>query len=188
MSKKALERVGTTIGDWKIIEQLPNIKQPCGTSLIVYRVECTSCGKRKDSRWKTLSSVQGRKSKPRCSCTLGPEQSERARHHFYKGTKDITGSYISGLKYSAKRRNLSYTVTNDYIQKLLEEQDYKCVYTGASITSDSGTLRSLDRIDSSKGYDEGNVQWVTWEVNRMKGALNESEFLQLVNTITQYRL
>jgi len=121
-------------------------------------------------------------------CTLGPEQSERARKQFYKGTTDITGSYISGARHGAKKRNLSFTVTKEYLQSLLEEQGFKCAYTGACLKKDSGNLKSLDRIDSSIGYDEGNLQWVTWEVNRMKGALSESQFLQLTETITQHRI
>lgn len=37
---------------------------------------------------------------------------------------------------------------------------------------------SLDRVDSSKGYIRGNIQWVTKRINWMKGDLSMEEFLE----------
>lgn len=42
---------------------------------------------------------------------------------------------------------------------------------------------SLDRIDSSKGYIPGNVQWVDKRVNYMKQALPEGEFAELCRLV-----
>ena len=47
---------------------------------------------------------------------------------------------------------------------------------------------SLDRIDSKKGYIEGNIQWVHKDINRMKWAFNEDYFIKLCNNIYQYNL
>lgn len=44
---------------------------------------------------------------------------------------------------------------------------------------------SLDRIDSSKGYIPGNVQWVHKDVNKMKLALSEKRLLELCTLIVQ---
>ena len=41
--------------------------------------------------------------------------------------------------------------------------------------NDSKTA-SLDRIDSSKGYTEDNIQWVHKDVNQMKMDLPEQRF------------
>lgn len=38
--------------------------------------------------------------------------------------------------------------------------------------------RSIDRIDSSVGYVEGNMQWVHKDVNRMKQEFSESYFIE----------
>lgn len=38
-----------------------------------------------------------------------------------------------------------------------------------------GHLASLDRIDSSKGYIEGNVQFVSTPINYMKNTMSDSE-------------
>lgn len=42
---------------------------------------------------------------------------------------------------------------------------------------------SLDRIDSSKGYIEGNVQWVHKYVNVMKWDFSMEEFLDICRKI-----
>lgn len=38
---------------------------------------------------------------------------------------------------------------------------------------------SLDRIDSSRGYEVGNVQWVTKYVNWAKNDLSQEDFINL---------
>lgn len=42
---------------------------------------------------------------------------------------------------------------------------------------------SLDRIDSTKGYVEENVQWVHKDVNFMKSNLTEQRFKELISKI-----
>ena len=38
---------------------------------------------------------------------------------------------------------------------------------------------SLDRIDNSKGYEVGNIQWVHKEINMMRGPLPIDRFIEL---------
>lgn len=47
-------------------------------------------------------------------------------------------------------------------------------------------MKSKDRIDSNKGYVEGNVQWVCKEINFMKHALSESRFIELCKLVYLY--
>jgi hypothetical protein len=42
---------------------------------------------------------------------------------------------------------------------------------------------SLDRIDSSKGYIIGNVQWAHKMVNRMKNDMPQEEFIEFCRDI-----
>lgn len=44
---------------------------------------------------------------------------------------------------------------------------------------------SLDRIDSSRGYVEGNVQWVHKDVNFMKQALSQERFVELCTLVAE---
>jgi hypothetical protein len=52
------------------------------------------------------------------------------------------------------------------------------------IASKTLTTASLDRIDSSIGYVEGNVQWIYKPLNTMKGTLSNQEFIQLCKEVT----
>ena len=48
-----------------------------------------------------------------------------------------------------------------------------------------GQTASLDRIDSTKGYIEGNVQWVDKIVNAMKWNIPEKYFIEICKTIAK---
>ena len=47
---------------------------------------------------------------------------------------------------------------------------------------------SLDRIDSSKGYIEGNIQWVHKDINRMKGDSSDNDFIKLCKIISDFNV
>lgn len=63
-------------------------------------------------------------------------------------------------------------------------QDYKCALTGAPLVV--GENASVDRIDSSRGYELGNIQWVTKEVNRMKIDFDQKLFIELCRKVAEY--
>lgn len=44
---------------------------------------------------------------------------------------------------------------------------------------DTTGTASLDRIDSSKGYIKGNIQWVHKDINKMKNNYNQAYFINL---------
>lgn len=95
--------------------------------------------------------------------------------------------YYSIVEESALRRNLTFTITKAYISDLFEVQGGKCALSGLPIHlassyknfRDGGCTASLDRIDSLRGYEKGNVQWVHKYVNLMKVNLLQSSFLGL---------
>lgn len=99
----------------------------------------------------------------------------------YKGYKEITGSKMTQIKDSARRRGFTYTVDGPYLWSVWEAQQGKCAYTGKQLTH--GVDASLDRIDSRVGYEPGNVQWVDWTVNRMKLNIPHEEFIQICSLI-----
>jgi len=76
--------------------------------------------------------------------------------------------YVSSIRFSiikagAKSRSLEFDITPEYINYIMIEQNFKCKLSGLKITAnniDGIDSASLDRIDNTKGYIEGNVQWV----------------------------
>lgn len=101
----------------------------------------------------------------------------------WKGYHDITGKKWSDLKTSAKVRNLEFSIDIETIWDIFEKQEKKCALTNLDI--EMGTTASLDRIDSSKGYIDGNVQWLHKNVNQMKWDLDQSRFISLCELIVE---
>ena len=111
-----------------------------------------------------------------------------------KTYKGIIGEYWCRLRNQSKKRNIELSVTKEYLWKLFEQQDNKCSISGINITlprdceeyHDHQWTASLDRIDSHKGYIQGNVQWVHKEINFMKHTLTQQELLNLCLIVTKY--
>ncbi len=103
--------------------------------------------------------------------------------------KHKLSSVFLSSKGNAKRRGLEHSITRKYIEEIYASQNGLCYYTGGTMFTDMRGLSSnndgvsIDRIDSSKGYIEGNIVLCRWIVNRMKNDLTHEEFLELVSKI-----
>ena len=60
----------------------------------------------------------------------------------------------------------------------------KCAITGKHF--DSIDDASLDRIDSTKGYIEGNVQWTTYQANVSKHTMTMDELYQFCKDVLNH--
>lgn len=94
-------------------------------------------------------------------------------------------NFITGiLNHASKRKqHLGFNIDLVYLLNLYEEQLGKCAISGVEMTYLAGIGRvstniSIDRIDSSKGYIRGNVQFVCDVVNIMKQDMIQSELEQ----------
>lgn len=81
----------------------------------------------------------------------------------------------------ASRRGLIVSVTNEYAVSLFEG---RCALTGVPI--ELNVTASLDRIDSSLGYIEGNLQWLHKDINRMKSDWNQNDFIEMCRRVADY--
>lgn len=112
-------------------------------------------------------------------------------HPNFDGYGEIGKSYFNNIKYSSIKRKLEFNITNEYIWYLFLKQERKCALSGVelkfSTTSRSfdGTA-SLDRIDSGKGYVEGNLQWIHKDINFMKQEQNEKDFINWCHIISDF--
>jgi hypothetical protein len=98
--------------------------------------------------------------------------------------------YYNIIKGRARKMGFDFEVTPEYLGKLLNDQNSLCILSGLPLDfhsnhkNYSGTA-SLDRIDSSKGYLVGNVQWVHRSINYMKGSLSDDDFITLCRKIVE---
>lgn len=105
----------------------------------------------------------------------------------------ICCSFWYAIKYGAKKRNIDFDITPKEVWSLFLKQNKKCAISGLELfipseDKDFVKLRptaSLDRIDSSKGYVKGNIQWLHKDVNRMKSTLDEDRFIELCKVIAK---
>jgi hypothetical protein len=100
----------------------------------------------------------------------------------------------------AKEREKELDITPEEILQIYKSQNGKCAISGLPITfrSEYGCRKtgrkysldtaSLDRIDSSKGYVHGNVQWVHKHINVMKSYHDQNYFLSLVESIYNHSI
>ena len=74
---------------------------------------------------------------------------------------------------SAVDRKLAFNLSFETVKGLLS---YKtCFYTGKEFEQDGQYAMSFDRVDSSKGYVEGNVVSCTVDINSKKSNLTYEE-------------
>lgn len=111
---------------------------------------------------------------------------------YYKGLNELSGAYIYCIKRCAKRRDIEFSITKEYMWNLLVDQEFKCKLTGFDIYCSRNRNKkcsnykeqtaSLDRIDSSQGYIERNVQWVHKYINFIKNDMSCNEFVEWCKT------
>lgn len=89
---------------------------------------------------------------------------------------ELSKTEYTRYKRSAEKRGLEFAVSIEYLWNLFVEQKQICAITGDYISCIKDA--SLDRIDSSKGYIEGNVQWVTKQANLSKHIMTMPELIE----------
>lgn len=104
------------------------------------------------------------------------QASERRRYQ-ERRTNTPFKVIMKDAKNRAKGKGLSFDLTDDYLSSLYREQGERCAISGMEFDNAPQTehsrnpfAMSLDRIDSSEGYVEGNVRIVLWAIN---GAIAE---------------
>jgi GH43 family beta-xylosidase len=102
----------------------------------------------------------------------------------YRHRRTLKGT-ISNKVMSAKKRarkdEMSFNISTPLMHEIWEKQQGKCAKTGVEMgrIGDKWTSPSIDRIDSSRGYEHDNVQWVCWRYNDAKSNMNDDQFVAM---------
>lgn len=133
------------------------------------RTTCLACGC--DINDETRGASQPARCKP---CT-----SKYVRQGQLKAQAENPFLHISRVKKSqCKRRGIVYTLNEQYLRNLWEEQGGKCAALGIPLDLSgrgkmNDTKASLDRIVPEKGYIQGNVKWLSVVANRVKNNVTD---------------
>jgi Zn finger protein HypA/HybF involved in hydrogenase expression len=121
----------------------------------------------------------------------------RTYKHLWGGCGELSKDHWSSIVRGAKSRKLKFEIDIEYAWKLFVDQQKLCALTNWPLvmhipaTNVNGVRKhatwtaSLDRIDNTKGYEIGNVQWVHKDVQQLKWTFNASRLLELCKAILE---
>ena len=116
----------------------------------------------------------------------------------WKGQGQIPAKFFWRVWNGAKERGILFELNIIEAAEVFDKQNGKCALTGRHLTFGTranniteskyyeNTTASLDRMDSTKGYIVGNVQWVHKSVNMAKYTLSQHEFIELCREVAEY--
>lgn len=99
-------------------------------------------------------------------------------------TDVVVAKKMMQLHQSAESRGLEFSLSFRTVKELLSRK--KCYYTGDVFQDGGACARSIDRVDTSKGYVEGNVVACTVEINGKKSNLTVEEILTMAEKIKRH--
>ena len=160
---------------------------------------------------KVISDKVGKNNVVTCRCKCGNEIGCRASYLLdgrsvacrgcrvgslssnWRGIGKVPSMFLIKLRNQAEERNIPFRLTLEELSDLFEKQGGKCALTGwplvfESLSAGTKTKRtaSLDRVDYSKPYEIGNVQWVYSHINSMKNSHSIERFVELCRAVVEY--
>jgi hypothetical protein len=172
-------------------------------------VKCESCGKLFKKENKEINRCKKRGIQHYCglSCVAKYRNSlmtknywkeQYSKHPSFKGYENNRQdqyspfrTFVSKGRASIKKKGCTLDV--EYLKMLWENQNGKCPYTGIQMILPKNTIEynsikslkkaSLDRIDSSKGYIKGNVEFVCSGINFAKNDFTKKDMTSFLNEI-----
>ena len=111
-----------------------------------------------------------------------------SKSRLWQGHGELSLNYWRSILRGARLRELEVTITINDAWALFERQGGRCALSGVGLVMHVPAKRvtrgapsataSLDRIDSTCGYNPGNVQWVHKHVNIMKRDHSDLDFIE----------
>lgn len=177
---RSKDLTGVVFHKLTVLERAGSNRQKC----VTWRCLC-SCGKEIVASSDHLT----RKTQPIKSC--GCERFKRGNQHKqWNGYEGISGNWwhnhVERERNQTRRAKIKVNITKEYAWDLFIKQKKKCALSGVDIEiagDHKYNTASIDRIDSSKGYEEGNIQWVHKHINFMKRTYSQEYFIDMCKKV-----
>ena len=179
-SCKARERsrqinIGDKYKHWTVIEGPKTSDYNC----IIWKCQC-DCG---NTRWFQGSELINPNKCFECQqCAAKKRGNSIAVSNGKVG--ELTLTRYTHLVKSATKRHKEFNVSIEYLWNLFKSQKQICAITGEYIESIEEA--SLDRIDSSKDYIEGNLQWTTYRANVSKHTMTMEQLYDFCKKVLNH--
>ena len=103
--------------------------------------------------------------------------------------------YVLRGEYRCKKRNYDCNLTVEYLKQLWDSQNGTCPFTGWKIVLPKNTTKpwknqspnnaSIDRIDNSKGYIEGNVRFIAYMANIARQCFVDEQLIEFCKAVAE---
>lgn len=155
---------------------------------------CHKCGQYLDtSEFAThYNKFRGNKDARCRKCRKEQAKQRRSRLDEKEQLRQILQMRFLGAKERAKKFNIPFDITKEYLQYLWDKQKGLCALSGIPMTykRDGGrtsTNVSIDQINPHLGYTKNNIQLVCMAVNQMKNDLSMEELYMFCESILNAR-
>lgn len=120
-----------------------------------------------------------------CGCSQWKKGNQ---NKLWNGVGDISGGWWADrvTRSRGKRHEIPITISIKDGWDLFQNQNGTCALSGVPLKiSDDNQINtaSIDRIDSSKGYESGNIQFVHKDLNFMKNEFTQDYFVEICGSV-----
>lgn len=150
------------------------------------RHECKECGKLAKRVWerKNPTAVYERSKKQRLD---DPAAANSASNRSRRKARVTLVGYLRDVvrikRHTCKKEFMPFDLTTEYLVEIYNSQNGRCALTGRYLTYGNGPVQpnslSVDRIDHTNGYVEGNVRLVTFQINAARGIWSDEALIEL---------
>ena len=127
----------------------------------------------------------------RCSkCRTRQSNDTKKKFSEEKALTHILQMRFLCAKERAKKKNLPFDLTKEYLKELWNKQNGKCAVSGIEMTYSlcegrTPTNVSIDQINPNNGYTKGNIQLVCMAVNQIKSDLQMDDVYRFCKAILE---
>jgi hypothetical protein len=140
------------------------------------------------ANWRQNGRVLEHSTRPKVTEHIANKQFEyNIDPHLY--LKNMLRRKIELAKLRSRPPHKTIQITPDYLVKTWDLQNGKCAITGTKMLCQAGLLEtvSIDRIESNKGYVEGNIQLVCKWVNLAKNRFSNDDMKNVLDRFAHHR-
>lgn len=111
------------------------------------------------------------------------KRKEAARKAAQRSPEAFIRNLLCQINKNKAKRGIAVNIDYDYLISLYEKQGHRCAISDLIMTFEFNNPRSIsvDRIDSSRGYEPGNVQLVCQAFNWMKNKAPQEQIAKMLD-------
>ena len=151
-------------------------------------LQCEYCGKTFTKEVWQIENPRNNSTANLCSRKCNGDYASRIKY----GDTIGYGFYASSARKRAVKKGFEFDLDAQYLKDLFESQKGLCAISGLPVmhntknrtmAAKSPYYASVDRIDSSKGYIKGNVQFVCLAINYMRNTFTIQQAKEFVDAL-----